>query len=102
MINWTIKGLQRNISDNVVTDIRYMCEVTIDGDIRRRKGRAIINGSSTDIGFIPFEELTEEIVLEWLYTNLGDEKIKVEDELTAIITKANEIITPTKKSGTPW
>ena len=54
--------------------------------------------------FIPYEDLTEEIVISWVKEALGADKV-AEVELAVnqlAITKKQEIENPTVESGTPW
>lgn len=50
-------------------------------------------------GFIPYDQLTEEIVLGWVYAGLGDQKAVIEATLTA---KVEAQLNPVTANGVPW
>ena len=54
--------------------------------------------------FIPYEALTEEIVLNWVKQALGTETVnKTEANINALaLTKKEEIQNPTVEPGLPW
>lgn len=54
--------------------------------------------------FIPYEDLTEDIVIGWVKEALGAEKVsEVEIAVNQLaLTKKQEINNPTVESGTPW
>ena len=64
--NWYINNLTRNTSDGLVYDVEYTYETIVSGSIARKWGNIEISGSSTDEEFIPFEDLTQDIVLGWI------------------------------------
>ena len=64
--NWYINNLTRNTSDGLVYDVEYTYETIVSGSIARKWGNIEISGSSTDEEFIPFEDLTQVIVLGWI------------------------------------
>ena len=98
--NWHIAQLERNTSDGVVLTAHY----TIDA-----KDEAYSAGAYGSVGLeqpdpediIPFDDLTEELVLEWVKDKLGgDEKVEeIEDALQA---QLDEKHAPTKAAGLPW
>ena len=49
--------------------------------------------------FIPFDGLTEDVVLGWVWEALGDQKAEIEANLTAKVEKQ---LNPTTANGMPW
>jgi hypothetical protein len=86
-----IVQLERTLPDGIVTTIHWRCE----------KGEASTYGSVglTEPGEdpIPFEDLTEEQIIEWLGNQIDLEQI--EESLDAQI---EAITNPTSAHGLPW
>ena len=95
---WAIANLERETADGFVYTAHYTVNAT--------DGEAYSAGAYGSIGFerpeelIPFDDLTQEIVIEWVKEKLGEEQVeKVE---TALESQIDEKRAPTKASGTPW
>jgi hypothetical protein len=99
-ITWRIAQLERNTADGVVFTAHY----TVDA-----KDEAYSAGAYGSIGLeqpapetmIPFSELTEETVVEWVKEKLGGEE-KVEEIEAALQSQLDEQHAPTKAAGLPW
>ena len=94
---WAIANLERETDDGFVFTSHYTVSA-VDGDYN-----AGVYGS---IGFerpetlIPFDDLTENMVIGWVKDKLGVEKVsEIEASLQSQI---DEERTPSKASGTPW
>lgn len=97
---WNIAQLERELSDGYVFTAHYTVNAT-DG----------INstGSYGSVGFvrppedqlIPYEELTEELVVGWVQLALGGEEKVVEIE-TALKNEIEQKENPTTSQGLPW
>ena len=99
--NWRIAQLERNTTDGVVFTAHY----TIDA-----KDEAYFSaGAFGCVGLeqpdpettIPFDDLTEELVVEWVKEKLGGEE-KVEEIEAALQSQLDEKHAPTKAAGLPW
>lgn len=102
--NFNIAQLKRNPSNGLVVEVVYILNFNHEGESDRHVGFLNLNGDPTDPAFIPFENLTEEIVINWVKADLGEEKIaKIEAEYLArlqdVVEKKNN---PTELLGTPW
>ena len=95
MITWTISTLDREVSNGFVTCAHWQA-TAVDGDysacIYSTCGWA--EGTPT----IPYEDLTQETVLNWVWAN-GVDKQATEDALTAQIDLQKN---PVQATGTPW
>ena len=95
MTNWTITTLDREVSNGFVTTAHWTASAT-DGDysasIYSTCGWA--EGTPT----IPYADLTQETVLNWVGAN-GVDKQATEDALAANIALQKN---PVQASGTPW
>lgn len=98
--NWRIAQLERNTSDGVVFTAHY----TIDA-----RDEAYSTGAYGSIGLeqpdpediIPFDDLTEELILGWVKEKLGGDE-KVEEIEAALQSQLDEKHAPTKAAGLPW
>lgn len=93
-MEFKINNLERHTSNGVVTVVHWTVTKT-DGDAVGSiySSLAVTEGETV----IPFEELTEEIVVEWVKASL--DLVATEAALDAQITEQK---TPSKASGLPW
>jgi hypothetical protein len=95
---WAIANLERHIDDGVVFTVHWTVAAT-DG-----QGSASAYGSlglePPNADMIPFDELTEEMVIGWVKDKFGPEKVaEIEAALQAQLDEQHH---PTKASGMPW
>jgi hypothetical protein len=95
---WNILSLERIKSSGFVTNIRYSVNVTESNITATKTG--MVKFEERESGFIPFDELTENEVVDWVKNKLGNEVPKIVDELKDEIelklTPKSEIVVP------PW
>lgn len=104
-ITWKIANLEREIADGFV----YTGHYTVSAESAELKpdGTPYTSGAYGSVGFqrhgdlIPFADLTEDQVVNWVKEALGgDEKVSlIEAALKAQIAQQ---ITPTTEAGVPW
>lgn len=95
--NWYITNLTRNTADGAVFDVEYTYEAIVTGSIARKLGNKVITGSASDDGFIPFEDLTQEIVVGWISGSFDIPSMQ--SELSSSI---NKLITSQSIQETPF
>ena len=93
--NWQINQMDRLTSDNFVVTVHYSVTAT-DGDYSANTYGTVGYTQESD-NFIPFDNLTPEIVTGWVQTSLG--KDTVEEGLAAQIQAQKN---PVQVSGLPW
>jgi hypothetical protein len=93
-ITYKINNLERQVSDDLVITAHWRVDA-VDGE--HTAGAYGSVGFTRGDDFIPFEELTEAQVLEWVKAQLEVEQI--EAALAQIIAEQKA---PSKISGTPW
>ena len=96
---WTIENLRRNSADGGVITVFWKCKA--DG-VTDKYGNELYKASSLEVtpdpsspDFVPFDELTESVVLSWVQDITTD----VEEEMTlqwGHLEKADTAI------GKPW
>jgi len=105
---WRITNMQHNTSNGVVYDIDYGCFTHYSGSEGEFSSRKLdemsITGDPSDKDFVPYADLTEEIVMGWVQTDLGSSKVtEIQEELSSSI--ASNIIAVsnvTSSYGMPW
>jgi len=101
---WKIFDAKSQKVDGLITEVTYGCTVQLENYIDRTIGNIELTGDPKTKGFIPYTDLTEEIILGWVKTLLGTEtisniEISLQNSVTAQKT-AKE--TETINSGLPW
>ena len=92
--NWQILNLERNTSDNFIFIAHWQCTGT-DGDITSSVyATCSFEGEVTT----PYEQVTQEKVLDWCWAN-GVDKDATEASIAARI---EELKAPKTASGLPW
>lgn len=96
-INWIIEALERKSLDGGVT-VAFWRAIATDGNVEQAMhGRVTFTPDASAEGFVPFEDLTPELVLSWVWPSV--DKAKVEEWLLSkVAEKANPVIL----TGTPW
>lgn len=96
--SWNIANLERESTDGYVFTAHWTVSAT-DGEYSA--------SSYGSIGFerpegelIPFDNLTEELVISWVQDKLGEEQVA--SIQSSLISQIEEQKTPSKLSGVPW
>lgn len=92
---WSINQMERLTSDGFVVTVHYNVSAT-DGDYS-----AFTYGTCSytqeNKPFVPYDDLTEEIVVDWVQTSLGKETIE-----TFLQNKIDAQKHPVQQLGLPW
>ena len=96
MATWTIVNMERDASTGFVNNVHWTCS-DVDGDYSGSTyGSLGLQGELT----IPYEDLTEEVVIGWVKEAMGEETVAAhEAAVAAQIAQAKE---PAVAVGTPW
>jgi hypothetical protein len=94
MIKWNIENLDRKSNNGYVTTIHWRAILQEDDKVVFNYGAVSFSEGEP---IIPYENLTKEIVLNWLFEKIN--KQKIETELTE---KLQILKNPISKSGLPW
>jgi hypothetical protein len=87
---WNIVNLKRTISDDVVNEIQYQCIAESASYSERQISSLEITGSSEDPGFIPYEDLTEGIVLAWVTGSIDKTSFELEVS-SSLASQVNDV-----------
>ena len=96
-IKWSVPNVERKLDSGFVYVCHWRATAT-DGDFSASSyGTAGFQQDPEAESFTPYQDLTEEQVLGWLFNSI--DKDATEDALKAKIEADNN---PTSASGTPW
>jgi hypothetical protein len=101
---WKIGQLKRRPTTGLVFQVNYIMNFKLQNETDRYVGSVTLEGDPASSTFVPYEELTESIVLEWVKTTLTQSKITeiesgFESKLEGMIEEKNN---PKFLTGKPW
>lgn len=101
---WKIADAKRKVPSGLVIEVVYIMNFELESESDRHVGIAKFESDPTAPGFIPFEQLTESIMIDWVKTQLGEEKIasittQAESRLQERIDRKKN---PETLPGLPW
>ena len=98
VFSWQIANLERETADGYVFTVHYT--VNADNGVYTSGAYGSLGLERPEGEMIPFSQLTEEIVVQWVKDKFGEEKVaEIEAALQAQI---DEQQSPTKAAGMPW
>lgn len=99
MTNWTISTLDRNTADGFVTTVHWTASQT-DGGYTASTYSTVSFTKEDGINYVPYADLTEAAVVEWVKVSLGAEGVAAVDAALAANIASQKA--PVKTSGLPW
>ena len=99
-ITWSVGNLDRTCADGIVYTVHWLATASQDEFTDSSYGTLALDKPEEGDEIIPYEDLTEEIVLSWLF----DEESTFDNEGTekGLQEKIDHQIAPTYGSGLPW
>jgi hypothetical protein len=99
---WAINTLERHTADGIVYSVHYTVNAT-DGTYSSGAYGSVGLLPPTEEGYevIPYDDLTQEVVIGWTQAALGGQE-KVDEIEAALQAQINEKRAPTKANGVPW
>ena len=102
-VEWRVVNMDRSSSldskDDVIQTLHWSC-ADKDGEHRGRTYGAVRLDTSDLSNFIAFADVTADKAVEWLKAALGEEKVKLNEDIVASQIKSSK--TPETKTGVPW
>ena len=96
-MNWTIAQLERTTATGGVTIAHWRVSKT-DGEYSASSyGTCSFEPDESAEDFVAFEDLTEEVVLEWVYEALDKDAVE-----ESIATQIEAQKAPVTMAGLPW
>jgi hypothetical protein len=102
--NWKIANLKSKSDTGLVVEVTYIMNFKLEDKEDRHVGMITLNGDPTDPNYISYEDLTHEIVLGWVQSELGQTEIeRIEAEAqTRLQERIDREKNPPYKTGLPW
>ena len=96
---WKVSQLERETSDGYVFTAHWTVNATetVEDKTYNAGAYGSIGLERPEEDLIPFENLTEELVVSWI-----QEKLDVDTYETSLQSQLDEQKTPSKLSGVPW
>lgn len=100
-MKWTIENMKRQIETGLVVEVAYRVVAKSGGLISDHRGKVILVGDHESEGFIPFNQLTESQVIEWVKKSVDVNEIeeRVQNTLNQKLSRDSQKETT---SGLPW
>ena len=100
-ISWAIANLERETEDNFVFTAHWTVNaIEEDGEESFSASAYGSIGLERPDALIPYEDLTEEIVVGWVKEKMGEEAVEAME--AALAAQIAEQKAPTKAAGVPW
>lgn len=95
MVKFSVEHLERNAETGGV--VSAVWAASVDGKMVQSGKHVFVAKDPSDEDFIPFESLTEQIVLQWLDTDLDFSQIEAE-----ILNPQTQAQPTSLVAGLPW
>jgi hypothetical protein len=99
MTNWTITNMDRLTPTGFVVTVHWNASQT-DGDFTASTYSTVSFTKEDGINYVPYAELTEAAVVEWIKGSLGADGVAAVD--AALAQNIADQKAPKVASGTPW
>lgn len=101
---WKVANLKRDNTTGLVSELSYLVLFDADGQTVHHFETLFIQGSENDSDFIPFGDLTEDIVIAWVHDLLGADKITEIEKRSKLLLdeKILHNSQSTTTEGIPW
>ena len=101
---WDIQTLKRDLSGNVVINVRWDCTATYNSASAHQDGGVDIPYlDPTASGFIPYDDLTQTEVWGWLNAQTGSfVSSSIQEQLSSSVNLKLNPPAPTTAEGLPW
>lgn len=98
-IEWMVKDLEYSAQDGGVIVVHWLCRASAESNASAITGSSNFQYDASDSKFVPIENLTEQVVLQWVFASLGDKKSAIEQQRKLIVENQ---INPKIQNGLPW
>lgn len=99
--NWSIDQLERSLPDGIVLTAHWRCTGT-DGTFSGSfyGSQSLPANDPAAPGFVPYEQITKELALQWLHESMGIEQVVAHE--ANVQQQINMQANPTQAVGVPW
>jgi hypothetical protein len=99
MTIWKITNTDRNTADGFIFCVHWNAS-QVDGDFTASTYATVSFTKEDGINYVPYSELTEAAVVEWVKGSLGADGVAAVD--AALAANIAEQKAPKVATGTPW
>jgi ATP-dependent DNA ligase len=97
---WKVANMERKLDElGTVYVVHYTVTHFRDGEQAGAYGSIGLEAPEPDTG-TPYPQLTEEVVVGWVTSHFGDEKVA--EIIAALDDQITEKLAPTHSAGVPW
>jgi hypothetical protein len=100
-MKWTIENMKRQTETGLVVEVAYRVVAKQGAIIADHRGKVTLTGDPESEGFIPFEDLTQAQVTQWVKDSVDVSAIETSVQ-TILDEKVAKVAAQTTKSGLPW
>lgn len=98
---WTIDQLDHSLPDGTVLTAHWRCtgtDGTFTGSVYG--SQALPSNDPATPGFVPYEQITEALALQWLHEAMDVEQVLAHE--ANVQAQIDKQANPTQAVGTPW
>lgn len=100
---WLIWNMKRDPLSGGVGEVHYKVRATRESEQAIHSGSVKLTVDPTAESFLPYEQLTPEIVIRWVKDALDDSKNPAQQDIFDALDKTlDEKIAASASNGTPW
>jgi hypothetical protein len=99
MANWAIENMERQQDTGLVTKVNWTVTLVKDMEFANTNGVVELEASNS---FVPFGELTEAQVLNWVFGKIDKTAIEAKLEILVDEKIAVKSVSQLEVSGLPW
>lgn len=100
MLNWKIEQAERDPVTGFVKVVHYSIDMIDENLKAKAQGSIKFQGDPSQDGFVPYDQLTEEEILNWVKNSLGQSKISAIEQ--KFISQFQQHRHPIHENGLPW
>ena len=100
-MKWTIENMKREVTDDLVVEVAYRVIAKDKGLIADHRGKVTLTGDPNSPDFIPFKDLTEAQVIQWVKDGVDVSTIEAGVQ-AALEAKVQKVEQKEVVSGLPW
>ena len=97
MVTWSINQLERHTSDGGVITAHWGCVAADQGVSINHYGSCGFTPDPSAPDFVPYDQLTQDEVLGWVYTQIDKDAIEAD-----VQARLDAKLNPTVVAGVPW
>ena len=98
MITWTIASMESQPTTGIVVSANWLCAGEQDGFTASLSGTSVF--PTPEGGYVPYNQLTQDEVLSWVWTDCGVNKANTEASVNNALQ--SQVNPPVVQQPLPW